>query len=88
MNNHKEILSELRSLAHRLHENERKSKYWISKDGRKFAYYSPNTKLHQSDILRYSNIESIKEFNGETVYPLPKDGYPYTIEFSYNPIIS
>lgn len=49
---------------------------WISKTGEEYTYYNSNYKL-QGD--RYAPIESITNYNGETVHPLPKDGYPYKL---------
>lgn len=80
-------LGQLRQLAHRLYENEKKSLFWVSKHGHRYAYFSPNTKLHPPGTDKYSNIEDQRFYNGELVLPLPKDGYPYTIEFTINPVV-
>lgn len=56
--------------------------YYVAKDGRKFPYYHVDYNLHPPNTKRYCNLgdgDLIR--NGETIYDLPADGYPYTFEY-------
>jgi hypothetical protein len=56
-----------------------KPKYYIHNiTGEKYPYYHPNWDNHPSGTVRYCNFGS---GDRGSVKDLPKDGYPYSIEY-------
>lgn len=61
-----------------------KPKYYIGKSGKKYPFGNPNF-YHKPDVLTYCNFGKNISKN---IKDLPKDDYPYSIEYGKPLIIN
>lgn len=57
----------------------RRIKYLVGNTGSKYPYYHPDYSCHPIGTKRYLNYETDRD--SPKVYALPKDEYPYTVEY-------